>query len=302
MQKATYVILLILVVSSISCNSRPKKSEQKSETKPSTKITPTNQNLNLSIFLDLSDRISPKIHPNTTMEYYKRDLGYISSIANAFESHMLHKKVILMNDRMQVFLDPLPANKEINDIVGQLRISFTKDNVTKEKIESINTNYAGLTSKLYESAIQDDNYIGSDIWGFCKNKINDYCISDGYRNIFIIITDGYAYHKDNVFTDKNRSSYLTTKRISQLGLTNSNWEQVFSEKDCGFIAKNSNLNNFEVMVIGLNAYKKTPFEEDIIKMYWEKWLNEMGVIKYTIKTADIPTNLDGVIQDFILKN
>ena len=287
---------------SCSCSRESQNSKQKTESNVVKPVNSANQNLNISIFLDLSDRISPKVHPNSTMEYFQRDIGYINSIAKAFETHMLHKKVILMNDKMQVFVDPLPSNQEINDIITQLRISFDKNNVTKEKIESISNNYTELTTKLYESAIKDNNFIGSDIWGFFKNKVKDYCTSIGYRNILVILTDGYAYHKDNVFNDKNRSSYLTTKKIAQLGLTNSNWEPIFNEKDCGFITKNSDLGNLEVLVLGINAYKTTPFEEDVIRKYWDKWLTEMGVTKYSIKTADIPTNLDGIIQEFILSN
>lgn len=302
MCKIVYVILLFVLMVNISCDSVSKRSETKGSSSNMKPGNSAQQNLNISIFLDLSDRISPLVHSNSTMEYYQRDIGYINSIAKAFENHILHKKLILIDDKMQVFVDPLPLNQEINDIITQLRISFDKSNVTKDKIESLSSNYTALSTKLYESAIKDNNYIGSDVWGFFKNKVKDYCISDGYRNVLVVMTDGYAYHKYNVFNDKNRSSYLTTKRISQLGLTNSNWEHVFNEKDCGFITNISELESLEVLVLGINAYKTTPFEEDVIRKFWSKWLLEMGIVKYSLKTADIPTNLDDVIQEFILKN
>lgn len=301
MQKLINILFAVTFILLCSCNSRGQNTKQNSDVNIS-KVNAANQNFNLSIFLDLSDRISPLVHPNPTMEYFQRDIGYINSIANAFEIHMLHKKVILMNDKIQLFVDPLPANQKINDVINQLRMSFDKTNVSKEKIESINKKYTELTSQLYAAAIKDNNYVGSDIWGFFKNKVKDYCVIEGFRNIFIVITDGYVYHKDNVFNEKNRSSYLTTKRIAQLGLTNSAWEQTLKNNDCGFITKNSGLNNIEVLVLGINAYKKTPFEEDVIKKYWENWLQEMGVVKFSIKTADIPTNLDGIIRKFILES
>lgn len=302
MKKLLYIFLIIISISVLyfSFNSGSQSTEQKTATK---KVKPVvscaNQNLNISIFLDLSDRISPKVHPNHTMEYYKRDLGYINSIAKAFENHMLHKRVILMNDKMQIFVDPLPSNSRINDIISQLKISIDRNNVTKKKIESISSNYTKLTTNLYESAIKGNKFVGSDIWGFFKNKVKDYCINKGYRNILIILTDGFVYKNDDVFNVKNRSSYLTRNKISQLGLTKSNWEQIFNKKDCGFITKNSGLGNLEVLVLGINGYKTTPFEEDVIKKYWSKWLTEMGVKKYALKTTDIPANLDGMIQKFI---
>lgn len=294
--------ILFIILSSIIISSCSSDTKQQNESNKTSSAQPTvkNQNLNLSIFLDVSDRISPKAHPNATMEYYKRDIGYLNSVTKAFEAHMLHKRIVLMNDRVQLFIEPAPGNADINDIIRQLRISFDKNNVTKEKIEGINSNYTELSTKLYELAIQDDNYIGSDIWGFFKNKIEDYCISEEHRNVFVIITDGYAYHKDNVINDGNRTSFLTTKKVKQLGLNNSNWEQRLSEKDCGFIVKKNGLDNLEVLVLGINAYKNSPYEEDVIRTYWTNWLTEMGVKRFAIKSADLPSNLDEVIQKFIL--
>ena len=298
MKRHSYLVIIWLVVMS-SCNSNP-KIQATSEGKVPGNSSSVSQNLNVSIFIDLSDRISPTIHPNATMEYHQRDTGYINSITKAFETHILHKKIVTMNDRIQLFIDPPPANAAINDIIKQLRNSFTKDNITKEKIEAINSTYSSLSAKIYDLAITDGQYIGSDIWGFFDTKIKDYCISNEHRNIFIILTDGYAYHEDNIVNIENRSSYLTTKRISQLGLSKPNWKDVLEDNDCGFIVKNTGLENIEILVLGLNAYKSSPFEEDVIRAFWSRWFDEMGVKKYEIKSADLPSNLDEVIQRFIL--
>jgi hypothetical protein len=297
--KTIFSAFLLLSIFIFSCSTGNKQSKNDDSAKSSKQLV-SNQNLNISIFLDVSDRISPSHHPNATMEYYKRDLGYINSVTKAFQNHMLNKKIILMDDKIQLFIDPPPANHEINEIIKSLKIHIDKNNVTKELIENLNSEYTQKCEKMYELAINDNNFVGSDIWGFFKNKINDYCISPSHRNILVIMTDGYAYHKNNVITQGNKSSYLTTKRIDQLGLTNSNWESVFQNNNCGFIVKNSNLDNIEVLVLGINPYKNNPYEEDVIRAFWEKWLGDMAVTKYSIKSADLPSNLDNVIQNFIL--
>jgi len=260
-----------------------------------------NQNINLSLFLDLSDRISVSDHPNSTMEYFMRDTGYINSVIEAFNTHVLSKKIVMMNERVQLFLDPPPADSEINGMTQKLKVKLDRNNVTKEKIESVVTNYKTIPVKLYELANKDKNFIGSDIWGFFKDNINDYCINDEHRNILIVITDGYIYHEDNAFMVGNRSSYLTTKLVEKAGLINNDWKSIFNENNYGFIVENDNLENLEVLVLGVNGYNKTPFEEDVIKMYWSKWLDSMGVSKYAIKSAELPTHLDEVIKNFILK-
>lgn len=258
------------------------------------------QNINITIFLDVSDRISSEIHPNATMEYYLRDIGCIKSIVKSFQKNIFQKRVVLIDDRMQLFVDPLPENDAINDIMDSLKVSFDKNNVTIDGVKKLNSVYNNLCRRLYEQSIEDNNFIGSDIWGFFRRKVNDYCISDNHRNIVIIFTDGYIYHRDNLITDGNKSSYLTTARIRQLGLNNSNWENTFTENQCGFIINNQNLGNLEVLVLGINAYRGNPFEEDVIRAYWNNWLSGMGVEKYAIKTTDLPSNLDEFIERFIL--
>lgn len=116
----------------------------------------------------------------------------------------------------------------------------------------------------------------------------------------IILTDGYLFHRDNLFEENRRSSYLTTKKIKELGLNDSKWEQKLQDNNHGFIVANENLDNLEVLVLGINAYKNSPYEEDVIRKYWSDWLTQMGVKKIAIKSSDLPTNLDEVIQGFIL--
>ncbi len=292
--------MLLIVFFASSCHSSGKSKEDKGVAKPPAGAT--SQNINISIFLDISDRINPKTFPNETMEYYERDLGYIQSIQQAFVEHISNKKVILMNDAIQVFLDPAPANRQVNKLITDLKISLNKSNISKEKVANIGSVYSEACSTIYKSAIDNNNFIGSDIWGFMKNKVNDYCISSEHRNILIILTDGYVFHQDNKMWEGKRSSYMTASTNKQQGLVDSNWKSKFDSNDMGFITANKNLDNLEVLVLGTNPAKTSPHEQDVIKAYWEKWLDEMGVKKHAIKSADLPTNLDGVIRKFILNN
>lgn len=293
-------VLLVCAIAIICCNK--KKSDKRNETKKNieTKFNIKNQNLNISVFLDVSDRISPKVHHDATMDFYRRDIGYIASIANSFQKHLMQKKVRLLNDRIQIYIDPAPKNNNSNEIIEQLKTQFDRKNTTKDRIVELESKYTDLCTKLYNQTIKDNDYVGSDIWGFFKNKVNDYCISSNHRNILVIITDGFIYHKDNVFTDDNKSTYLTIKRIKQLGLNKSDWEKRFKKLDCGFITKTKKLNNLEVLVLGINSYKINPFGDDVIRAYWTKWFKEMGIKRFQIKSADLPSNMDKLINDFIL--
>lgn len=264
-------------------------------------IKDTSENLNISILLDLSDRISPEKYPNKSMEFYLRDVGYINSVSDAFTDHVRTKKVRKVNDKMQLFFDPAPFNSEINALSKELRIIVDKNNVSKEFINGIKETYTSDPLKIYQLAIKDNYYVGSDTWKFFQNKVNDYCIDSDYRNILIVLTDGYIYYKDSKIKENKATTYLTPEVIRSNRLNTSDWSQKIKSQKLEFIKANNDLSNLEVLVLGIHPDPKNPYEEDVIKAYWSNWFEAMKVKRYEIRNADIPSNIDKVIKNFISK-
>lgn len=291
-------VLLFAISIFFACNSNTESSSEKltGTLEPKNVVS---KNLNISLFIDLSDRIDIDKHPNQTMHYYKRDLGYINSITSCFEKHLLNKRIVLINDQMQVYIDPAPSSNEVNSLLSNMKISFTKYNADRKKIESINDLYLTSCESIYNKTIRDKNFIGSDIWGFFKNKVKDYCISDNHRNILIIFTDGYMFHINNRNRIENKSTYLSESYIVENRLNRPDWENRILQNKYGFIPARNDLEELEVMIIGINSYRNTTFE-DIIFKYWSNWLTEMNVKKFKIVNADLPVNVDKIISDFIL--
>jgi len=290
------IAMSLLLIFFFSCKEESKNDEKEAVTK-----NHVAENYNISILLDLSDRISLKKNPNPTMEYYERDLGYIKSISEAFTQHLKTKRIRQIDDKMQLFFNPEPLDPEINSISKNLRIAIDKNNVSKDFLNSINANYASKTSQIYDSAIKDDHFIGSDIWNFFDTKVKDQCIENDYRNILIVLTDGYMFHENSITTEGNRTSYITPKLIQKNGLNTSEWKKKFDQQDFGFIKVNDDLSNLEVLVLGINPEKNNPYEEKVIKAYWTKWFTEMNIKHFEIKNADLPSNMEKIIQDFIQK-
>ncbi|MFZ0599468.1 MAG: hypothetical protein WAM46_20945, partial [Flavobacterium sp.] len=141
----TVTAISLLLVLTISCKNDSDKEEKKIAAK-----SPAEENYNISILLDLSDRISLQKNPNPTMEYYQRDLGYIKSISEAFTQHLKSKRIRQMDDKMQLFFNPEPLDPTINSIAKNLRIAIDKNNASKDLLNSINSNYATQTSKIYD--------------------------------------------------------------------------------------------------------------------------------------------------------
>ncbi len=290
------IAMSFLLVLFFSCKEEPKTGSKETSTKNS-----VSENYNISILVDLSDRISLKKNPNPTMEIYQRDLGYIKSVSEAFTEHLKSKRMRQIDDKMQLFFNPEPENQEINSISKQLKIFVDKNNASKEFLNSINDTYSSNTAAIYKSAITDDKYIGSDIWNFFDSKVQDQCIDKSFRNILIILTDGYMFYEGTQIKDGNLSNYLTPQLIKQNGLNTIHWQKKFDKENFGFIKIDADLSNLEVLVLGINPNKNNPFEEKIIKAYWTKWLSEMQIKHFEIKNADLPSNMDKIIKDFILR-
>ena len=292
---------LVIIISAFSSCGDETKSDKIIHNHEFPNLSPNRENLNISVLLDLSDRINPKKYPSPAMEFYLRDVGYLTSIAENFEAHVINKKLIKIDDKIQVFIDPEPSDKTLNKKLNTLKISFDKSDVTKERILKTCKKYDSISTLIYEAAIEDNHYVGSDTWRFLKNKVNDYCVEEDYRNILILLTDGYIFHKNTKMEEENRTTYLTPQDVKSFGFNKQGWKKKFDEQDFGFITANKDLSDLEVLVLGINPDAKNPYEEDVIRAYWSKWLVDMKVKNFEIKQADLPSNMDKIIREFILK-
>lgn len=293
------VYLFILII--ISCGNDPK--EEKANVKESLVVAKKESvNLNVSLLLDLSDRIDTVKYHNETMEYYLRDIGYIESISNAFISHLSLKKKRTIDDRIAVYFNPAPKNKKINQISKDLKFQVNRGNATTELFDNIKSVYSNKPREIYEQTLEDDKYVGSDVWSFFKTKVKSFCIEEKSRNILIILTDGYLYHIDNIRKENNLSTDLTPQSIKEKRLNKANWEQKFNDENYGFIPATNELNDLEVLVLGINPAKGNVYEDDIIKAYWENWFDKMGVGYYELRNADLPSDMEKIINEFISKN
>ncbi len=254
----------------------------------------TNDSLNISILLDLSDRIS-------SPHQIDNDLKHLLNIATIYKDHVQNKKNILLEDHLQVFFEPNPSPGKTDAIATQLKFDITKNTINT--IEEIEKNYTEFPIQLYQYAIENsDTKKGADIWRFFKDKVVDYCIEKEHRNILIILTDGYLYHEGSYIKKGKRTTRINQSLLNTLALNKPTWKTTVEKNDMGILwEEKDRLEDLEILVLGINKHEhKNPYAEDIIKYYWSQWFKEMGVKKYKIKSVDIPMHLKKVIQDFLI--
>ena len=260
--------------------------------------------LNITFLLDLSDRIEPSKYPNTP-EHWQRDIAVIDEFVEIFKKEMNKNGNLNMKGKMRVLFSPAPKDESINEIAKALDVNTAdmKPAEKKEVYKTIVENYQNGLKQIYDKTISTKNYIGSDIWKFFKNDVKDLAIDSDknkYRNILVILTDGYVYHENSKIKEGNRLSYILPKTSKEMGIDGADWKSKMKEIDFGLIAPTKDLENLEVLVLEVNPSKySSKYEEDIQKEVLSKWLKEMGVKKFEIYKTDIPQTTKKRIENFM---
>jgi len=256
-------------------------------------------NLNISLFLDLSDRIKD----STTV---KRDIGYIKSTAAAFNNHVKRKRARLLHDYINVYFDPEPTNNDISSLANDLDIEYCVGAIKNDLIAKSTDFYSANPPKIYELALDEgkvNGFPGSNIYRFFQDHVKDYAIKECSRNILIVLTDGYMYDNRNKEMVKgNRTANLS--RIDDLKLSGSDWKSKMKERDLGYIPATTELGNLEVIVLGIDSKSSNSYGQDILEEYWKQWLVEMDVNEKNIKIEpSVPIrNMERIIDDFLIRD
>ncbi|MBS1572367.1 MAG: hypothetical protein JST62_08260 [Bacteroidetes bacterium] len=298
--KKTISIILVAFLCLILIQCKKDEKIENGKSKPA--LTNDDKQLNITFLLDLSDRIEPSKYP-ASPEHYQRDEAIVKNFVDIFKNDMNKKGGYKAKGKMRVIFSPQPQDANINRIASGLNIDLSKMQPAEKKnvFNELNNKFSGNLSKIYDLTLAQKNYIGSDIWRFFKNDVKDYAVTDdqNYRNILVIVTDGYVFHKDSKIQEKNRTSFLTPESIGANGLRNSDWKQKFEQGDYGFITSRKDLQNLEVLVLEINPEGNNLKDEDIIKAYLSKWFEEMGIKKYEIYNSDLPVNTKTRIEKFL---
>lgn len=259
--------------------------------------------LNIHVLLDLSDRIDTMINPEKP-EHYKRDILIINHLAGFFVNDMSKKGTYQSKGKMRISFYPRPDDPNINILAGKLNVDVADMDVKQKKDvhDHLAERFTENITRIYRSALDQHQWVGSDIWRFFKNDVKDYCIEKdtNYRNILIILTDGYVFHEDSKEVASNRYAYVLPRLLKEKKLRNNhNWRAQMDKLDFGLITSRNDLQNLEVLVLEVSPAKDNKDDEDILKAVWAKWFTEMRVKRFAIYNSDLPEYTRQRITDFL---
>lgn len=297
-----YIIILAILLWGCGSNDAPPASDKPG--KPAAAQAPqTDKQINLTILLDLSDRIDPKTYPEIP-EHFQRDSSLICYLTDYFLSEMKSKGTYMAKGKMRLIFHPNPPDPGINLAAERLNIDLSKMDTRGKKTthDALGRTVAENTGNIYRSAINQAKWPGSDIWRFFKNDVKEVAIDKdpNYRNVLVIFTDGYIYHDDSKDKDENRYAYILPDLFDKYQLRkNNNWVEKMDNLNFGLISKRSDLDQLEVLVLEISPSPKHKNDEDIIIKIMDKWFSEMKVKKWKILNSDLPERTKQKIDNFL---
>lgn len=275
MKKIIMIIAVALFFTSLLTSCDPQIRDSKTEA------------LNISIYLDLSDRLTRDLEPNQTY----RDTAIINYIAEYFRSQTLGPEILKSENKMKIFFYPTPKSSEISILAQGLSVDVgEKKGVEKRKaLEGMKDVFSKNLGQIYEETLKEKNWVGCDIWDFFSNKkVDNLCIKEGARNILVIITDGYIFAKNHKIKEGKAYSYLLPQTLAVDG-------SLIDKRQGELKGK-----GLEVLMLEVNPYQ--PDQRDKMVKVLEDWFKSMGVEKFVVAETDANmTNTQTIIKNFLGK-
>ena len=248
-----------------------------------------NQTINISIYLDLSDRL---IRDNLQPDQMYRDTAIINYIVDYFKANTLGPQILKSENKIKIFFYPTPNNPQISNLAEGLSVDVSeKQGVEKRKaLESMKSVFQQNIGQIYESTLKDKKWVGCDIWDFFSNKkVDNLCVKDGARNIVVILTDGYIFAANNKINDGKAYSYILPQTLAVEGST------LIDKRNGELKGK-----GIEVLMLEVNPYQ--PSQRDKMVKTLEDWFSSMGIEKFVVAETDANlTNTKTIIKNFLDK-
>jgi hypothetical protein len=229
-------------------------------------------NLNVIIVPDLSNRI---IDNENNLDQIKRDSVIINAISESFINSV--KTKMNSNDKLVIDItDRNQAGGKIGELADTIMydLSNFKNKINKLYFNDKREQFGSGVSKLYDAAynfeVENPKGGGADFVSYfstnLKSKIQKSTLNDNYRNVLIILTDGYL---EATKPNGDIISYIKFEPTEIQETSSSRFKEL------------------EVYLLEFNRRKSAnDLEENRIKRWWYEWLKSMNVKSIDDETAE----------------
>lgn len=216
---------------------------------------PGKQPLNVVVYIDLSDRIMDNVDDCDIIWWISKKM-FPTKFPQGNKNKL--RCVVYPNPGNTESLSCLNVNLQSMKPMERLGYVYKLDS---GKV------FVPEVKDFYAKSIASKNWTGSDEWGFFDLEASNYLIP-GYRNVFVVLTDGYIYEKNNIGPKENQHLYRNMYKCLK-----------DSKGEIEPITKNY---NSAVEVISMELVKKDYNTYQKMVQKRESWYKSMGIVPYSI--------------------
>ena len=292
MKTRNLIIVILAIIALASCRDSGSKKAESAGEATRNGVSQTDKPLNISIYLDLSDRLKRDLTPSQK----ERDLAIVGHIADYFRAQTVGPKILQSKNNIKVFFYPAPNSSDIATLAEDLCIDITKFNGVEKRVvldgnanqgkPSLKERFNKNLSAIYDKALAAKEFPGCDIWDFFSNKqVDTQCMRDGFRNILIILTDGYLFDEKHKVQYGDSLSWVTASSLKN--------------PSTALIVNRKGLDDLEVRILEVNPTDIN--HRDTLVSVLENWLKGMGVKEenITVSQTDLPSNTRTIVDSFL---
>ena len=241
--------------------------------------------VNIIVILDTSDRVSNEKHPGQV----ERDRNIVKEIVARFEEvvkvNVGKSTEFAYQDQLTIIVPdqptvpPIPLKIMMNLTIEDLG-DYKSVSEIHEDLKKTRDALPSELSKLYEF-VQEHKQTGSDVWDWFQYEAWDY-LSAAHQNLIICLSDGYLIFDKNIQDTRRKGTYMDVRTLRDT----SDWRQKIQGSEGLLVIPEARetFSGYNVKFLMAEILLQTdendiPYQQDfeIIKAYWETWLNAMGI-------------------------
>lgn len=297
--KAFLALFMVSLLAVGSCGS-PSLQKDKGDTC----YDPANPQYNITVFLDLSDRI------DTTWGYgrqWQYDTAAVMEVVERFLADAQSRTTYCAEGMIRFRVQP--PNPTTNACYSSTEVDFSKYQVSERMgvWKNMKETWRSCISSTYNSALTEgrkDKWPGSDFWGFMRDE--SALEQPKHRNILIVLTDGEPYDEGNSSQKQGLETANMTAVNVGLYAKYSEEASLDALRKAGVSILNPRkgkpaLSDLEVVVLGIRPTAKNTQIFPMLKYLWTDWFQRMGVdparitIQKSGSTIDAKNAIDATI-------
>ena len=258
--------------------------------------------LNIIIIVDTSNRVSPERHP----DQIQRDIKIVEEIVAQFKEVVGGKKGHIAKSPERAYKDSLTVVVPNQPSVPSISWEITERLTIKDRGSKSTHGPSGIYTildkqvmalldempRLYEFVLQHPQ-TGSDIYEWFQFEAEDY-FDEKKRNLIICLSDGYLNFDRSIEARRREGTFM---KIGELRNDPNPERKIRNGEGLKPIGKNFSPYNVKFLMLEIAPQSERdsgiPYQKDfdIIKAYWDTWLNSMGIKEVDfMKTGRSPIN------------